>query len=72
MHQTLDFCLWKVMWWEQQAYYRTIVSFHLQEGLVAYVTENVAAEHRLISWSIAWAPIYQLVAQVLESYLKDW
>jgi hypothetical protein len=45
---------------------------HLQEGLVAYATENAAVERcRLMSWLNAWAPVRQHAAQVLENHLKD-
>ena len=72
MRRALDFCSWKVKWWEQQVHRRVTALPHLQEGLVAYATENAAAErHRLMSWSNAWAPVRQRAAQVLENHLKD-
>jgi hypothetical protein len=72
MRRALDFCSWKVKWWEQQVHRRVTSLSHLQEGLVAYATENAAAErHRLMSWSNAWAPVRQRAAQVLEIHLKD-
>ena len=71
MRRALDFCSWKVKWWEQQAHRRMAVP-HLREGLVAYATENTAAErHRLMSWSNALAAVRQHAAQVLENHLKD-
>jgi hypothetical protein len=72
MRRALTFCSWKVKWWEQQAHRRTAVSPHLQEGILAYATENAAMERRrFMLWSDAWAPVRQRAAQVLESYLKD-
>jgi len=72
MHQALEFCSWKVKWWEQQAHCRIIVPPHLQQGLVAYATQNAAVEHcRLMSWTNIWAPVCQYTAQVLENHLKD-
>ena len=71
MCRALDFCSWKVKWWEQQAHRRMAVP-HLRKGLVAYATENAAAERcRLMSWSNAWAAVHQCAAQVLENHLKD-
>lgn len=72
MRRALDFCSWKVKWWEQQAYRRTTVPPHLRDGLVAYASENAAAERRrLLSWSNAWVAVRQRAAQVLETHLKD-
>jgi hypothetical protein len=72
MRRALEFCSWKVKWWEQQAHRRTTVPPHLQEGLVAYATENAAAEcRRLMTWSNTWAAVRQRAAQVLENHLKD-
>ena len=72
MRRALQFCSWKVKWWEQQAHRRTAVPPHLGEGLVAYAVQNAAMERRrLMSWSNTWAPVRQRAAQVLESYLKD-
>lgn len=72
MRRALEFCSWKVKWWEQQAHRRTTVPPHLREGLVAYATQNAAAEcRRLMSWSNSWAQVRQHAAQVLENYLKD-
>jgi hypothetical protein len=72
MRRALDFCSWKVKWWEEQAHRRTSVSPHLREGLVAYSIENATTERRrLLSWSNAWAPVRQRAAQVLENHLKD-
>jgi hypothetical protein len=52
MRWALDFCSWKMMWWDQQAHCRMTAPPHLQEGLVAYATENTAIERRrLMSWS---------------------
>jgi hypothetical protein len=71
MRRALDFCSWKVKWWEQQAHRRMTVPPHLREGLAAYATENAAAERRrLISWLNAWAAVRQRAAQVLENILK--
>jgi hypothetical protein len=71
MRRALVFCSWKVKWWEQQAHRRMTVLPHLREGLVAYATENAAAERsRLMSWSSTWAPVRQRAAQVLENHLK--
>jgi hypothetical protein len=71
MRRTLDFCSWKVRWWEQQAHRRTTVAPHLREGLVAYATENAATERRrLMSWSNEWTAVRQRAAQVLENLLK--
>lgn len=71
MRQALEFCLWKVKWWEQQAHHRTTVPSHLWEGLVAYTTQNAAMEHRrLMSWLNAWELVCQRTAQVLENHLK--
>jgi hypothetical protein len=72
MRRALEFCSWKVKWWEQQAHRRTTVLSYLREGLVAYATQNAATERRrLMAWSDAWAPVRQRAAQVLESHLKD-
>lgn len=72
MRRALDFCSWKVKWWEQQFHRRTAVPPHLQEGLLAYATENAAMERRrFMSWSNAWTPVRQRAEQVLESHLKD-
>lgn len=72
MRRALQFCSWKVKWWEQQAHRRMTVPPHLREGLVAYATRNAAVERRrLMSWSNAWAPVRQRAAQVLENHLKD-
>lgn len=71
MRRALDFCSWKVRWWERQAHHRTTVLPHLQEGLVAYAAENAATERRrLMSWSNAWAPVRQRAVHVLENHLK--
>jgi hypothetical protein len=72
MRRALEFCSWKVKWWEQQAHRRSTVHPHIQEGLIAYATENAAAERRrLMSWSNAWAAVRQRAAQVLEKHLKN-
>jgi hypothetical protein len=72
MRRALEFCSWKVKWWEQQAHRRTTVPPHLREGLVAYATQNAAMERRrFMSWSNTWAPVRQRAAQVLENHLKD-
>jgi hypothetical protein len=72
MRRALAFCSWKVKWWEQQAHHRTTALPYLREDLVAYATENAAAERcRLMSWSNTWAPVRQRASQVLENHLKD-
>lgn len=71
MRRALQFCVWKVNWWETQAQRRTSIPSHLTEGIAAYATEHADTERRrLTSWSESWLPIRQRSKLVLERYLK--
>ena len=72
MCRAIQFCAWKVNWWEKQAHRRTLIPSHLTEGITAYANEHAATEHcRLTSWSSTWLSIRQRARLVLERYLKD-
>ena len=72
MRRAIQFCAWKVNWWEKQAHRRTSVSSYLAEGITAYANEHAATERRrLTSWSSTWLSIRQRARLVLERYLKD-
>jgi len=71
MRRAIQFCTWKVNWWETQAHRRTTIPSHLDEGISAYATEHADIErHRLISWSNSWWAIRQRANLVLERHLK--
>jgi len=75
MRQAVQFCAWKVKWWEKQGHHRTSnasIPLHLAEGITAYAAENAATERRrLTSWASSWLAIQQQAQLVLEKYLKD-
>jgi len=72
MRQAVQFCAWKVKWWEKQAHCRISIPLHLAEGITAYATEQAATErHRLTSWASTWLAIRQRAQLVLETDLKD-
>ena len=71
MRRAIQFCNWKVNWWETQAHSRASIPSHLAEGIAAYATEHADTERRrLTSWSSSWWAIRQRAKLVLESYLK--
>ncbi len=72
MRRAIQFCAWKMKWWEKQARRRISIPSHLAEGITAYATEHAATERRwLTSWSSSWLAIRQQAKLVLETYLKD-
>lgn len=72
MRRAIQFCAWKVSWWEKQAHRRTSIPSYLAEGITAYTNEHAATErHRLTSWSSSWLSIRQRARLVLERHLKD-
>lgn len=72
MRRAIQFCTWKMNWWEKQARRRISIPSHLTEGITAYATEHAATERRrLTSWSSSWSAIRQRAKLVLETYLKD-
>jgi len=72
MRWAIQFCAWKVNWWDKQAHLRDSVLPHLAEGITAYATEQAATERRRIaSWSHSWFAIRQQAKLVLETHLKD-
>jgi len=75
MHRAVQFCAWKVKWWEKQGHHRTSnasIPSHLAKGITAYAAENAATERRrLTSWASSWLAIRQQAQLVLEKYLKD-
>ena len=75
MRRAIQFCAWKVNWWEKQAHCRTLsgpIPSYLAEGITAYAIEHAATErHRLTSWLSIWSSIRQRARLVLERHLKD-
>ena len=72
MRRAIQFCAWKSHQWREQVDCRTLSSPHLAEGLAAYATEQVAAEHqRIISWSNCWEAVRQRAGVVLKSHSTD-
>jgi len=72
MRRAIQFCAWKVNWWDKQAHLQDSVPPHLAEGIAAYATEQAGTEcHRITSWSHSWFAIRQQAKLVLEMHLKD-
>ena len=72
MRRTIQFCVWKMKWWNNQVHRRTSLPSHLAEGITAYATEQAATERRrLTSWSSSWTAIRQRAKLILERCLKD-
>jgi hypothetical protein len=58
MHRAIQFCAWKMNWWEKQAHCQISIPSHLAEGIAAYATEQATMEHcQLTSWSSSWSAI---------------
>ena len=71
MRRAIQFCAWKVNWWEKQTHRQTSMPSHLAEGITAYATEHATTERlRLTSWSNSWLTIRQQAKLVLEAHLK--
>ena len=72
MRRSLEFGRWLGSWWMQQASFRTGITSHLQEGLIAYAGEMADMEHRrVISWEMTWAGIRERAQMVLKRHLND-
>ncbi|KAF8181396.1 hypothetical protein K438DRAFT_1601641, partial [Mycena galopus ATCC 62051] len=70
MRRVLEYCAWKVKWWEDRRNSRTGVSAELAEGLQAYATEQAARE-RYWSWQAKWAAVRVRAETVLANNLGD-
>ncbi|KAJ7715473.1 hypothetical protein B0H16DRAFT_1805290 [Mycena metata] len=71
MRRTVEFCLWKAKWWEEQLGLREDVAPALVEGLEAYGREQIARElDWAAKWSAKWLPV-ELEADAREEYEFD-
>ncbi|KAG6805596.1 hypothetical protein H0H92_014788 [Tricholoma furcatifolium] len=69
MRRVLEYCRWRADWWERQECRRT-ASPLLQEGLIAYVTEQANIERsRASAWQAQWEDLRARAQETLRDEL---
>ena len=70
MRRSIQFCEWKMSWWDSQKGQRKATPSHTAKGIVAYAAEQANAERqRAASWASHWVSIRKRAVAVLEGCL---
>ena len=67
---SIQFCKWKMRWWDSQKGHGEAMQSHTAEGLWAYAAEQLNAEHHcMASWASHWTSIQEWAVAILEGCL---